>query len=215
MEKSTSRKLLIIISFYGALWGLSEAVLGYVLHMLPPGIQGFIMFPVGFYFMNSAYRKTQKPVSIFLVGAVAAGIKLFDLFLPAVPVIRTVNPTVCILFEALMVFAVYKAFSPGWKGFPIAAAILPSLAWRVLYILLTYIQTFFGLPSGIINGGWGSIASFVFIEGIANSAVIFIYIMIERAVIRRRGAGKAGIRPVFSACALALALGATLALPLL
>lgn len=214
MDKPTKGKLLITIAFFGGLWGLSEAVLGYVLHMLPPGIQGFVMFPIGFYFMHRAYKRTQKPLAIFLVGAIAAGIKLFDLFLPVVPVLRTVNPAVCILFEAVMVFVVFKVFSPASKGFIPAAALIPSITWRILYIALTYTQTLFGIPSGTISAGWGAIANMVLLEGMANAAVILVYMLVERAI-SRRSEQKVRLFPGYSIAAVILALGATLALPLL
>ncbi len=214
MDKTTRGKMLTTIFFFGGLWGLAEAVLGYVLHMLPPGIQGFVMFPIGFYFMHRAYKRTQKPLAIFLVGVIATGIKLFDLFLPVVPVLRTVNPAACILFEAVMVFVVFRAFSTQSKAFIPLAAILPSLCWRILYIAMTYIQTLFGIPSGTISAGWGTITQMVFLEGLANAAVILIYLYVEKAISRNTET-KARLFPAYSIVAIVLALGATLALPLL
>ena len=44
------------IIFWGSIWGIMEATLGYLLHWLPQLISGNIMFPIGAAILLLAYK---------------------------------------------------------------------------------------------------------------------------------------------------------------
>ena len=53
-----SRKFWLIL-FWGSMWGLTEATAGFFLHLwavVLPGLPGFLMFPIAFYFMFKYIR---------------------------------------------------------------------------------------------------------------------------------------------------------------
>ena len=93
---------------WGSLWGLWEATVGHLVHLIKiPGLAGFIMFPAAFFFMSRAFARSGRAESIFLAACVAAGFKLFDLFIPGTIVQAAVNPAQAILLEALAVTGFY------------------------------------------------------------------------------------------------------------
>jgi len=107
---TNKRPLIWIPLFWGFLWGLAEATLGHVLHHVPiPGIAGYVMFPIGAFFMVQAFRHSGKLSAILLTAIVAAQIKMIDLFLPARSPLAVINPAVAILCESF-VLALFLRF---------------------------------------------------------------------------------------------------------
>jgi hypothetical protein len=90
--------------YYGGLWGLGEAVLGHLLHVIRvPGLPGFVMGPFAAIVMVrvAAASPSQAAGAIFLAGAVAASLKLLDLFFPGTDLAALANPVQAILLETL------------------------------------------------------------------------------------------------------------------
>jgi hypothetical protein len=108
------RQLIWIPLFWGSFWGLAEATLGHVLHHIPiPGIAGYVMFPIGVFFMVQAFNQSGKLSAIHLTALVAVNIKLLDLFLPARSPFAVINPTVAILCESLVLGLFLRFSDPG------------------------------------------------------------------------------------------------------
>lgn len=175
MKKEGLKKIISMSLLFGSLWGISEAVLGYVLHMLPFVLMGFIMFPIGFFFMQKSYKYTQKPCSAFYIGIVAAAIKLFDLFLPFLPTVKIVVPAASILMEALVVAIAFRLFAKEDGFFGFKGAFSSSIIWRVLFVLNAVFLTNFGIPSHILKNGFLSISQYVLVEGTINALIIYVY----------------------------------------
>ena len=96
------------VFLWGSLWGIWEATAGHVIHLTRvPGLPGFIMFPAAFFFMSRAFVRSGRYHSIFLTACVAAGIKLFDIFIPGQNIQAVVNPAQAILLESLVVTGFY------------------------------------------------------------------------------------------------------------
>jgi len=126
-----SRKTIQTILLFGGLWGIAEATLGYLLHFLPTGFSGMIMFPIGFYFMFNAFKVTGKQSAIFYTALIAAGIKSMDVLLPGTAVIRVINPAMSIVLESLVVFA-FARFYMEERVFSMSFAM--GLGWVLLFI---------------------------------------------------------------------------------
>ncbi len=215
MKNENLKKMIFTSVLYGSLWGLAEAVLGYVLHMLPYGISGLVMFPIGFMLMNMAYRQTQKTSSVYFVAIVAAVIKLVDLFLPFVPTLRILNPAVCILAEAAAVAVLFKLFVSKKWTYNLMGAVVASTAWRTFFVLFMAFLTLFSIPSGTLNGGWTSIASFIVFEGLINAAIIFVYVRLQS---REKSPGfidRLVLKPLTSVVVLTVAVAASLGFAML
>ena len=96
------------VLFWGSLWGIWEATVGHIIHLTRvPGLPGFIMFPSAFYFMSKAFIRSERYQSIFLTACVAAGLKLFDIFIPGQSIQAVINPAQAILLESLVVTGFY------------------------------------------------------------------------------------------------------------
>jgi hypothetical protein len=108
-ERSSSRAGgLGKVFLWGSLWGIWEATAGHVIHLTRvPGLPGFIMFPAAFYFMSRAFVRSGRYQSIFLAACVAAGLKLFDIFIPGQNIQAVINPAQAILLESLVVTGFY------------------------------------------------------------------------------------------------------------
>jgi hypothetical protein len=101
-----SRNSFAIVLFWGTLWGLSEATLGHLLHIVRiPGLAGLVMFPVGIFFMLKTYQNSKSFRAIFATAVVSATIKLSDLFLPGTFALDVLRPAFAILAESLAVIA--------------------------------------------------------------------------------------------------------------
>lgn len=210
MKNHNTKNFISTCIFYGSLWGVTEAVLGYMLHLFPTGMAGFIMFPIGFYFMNTTYRKTKNVIAIFIIGVVAASIKLIDLLFPIVPVIQIVNPAVCIIFETLLVTAAFKIFTVYRTRIPVKGIVFISTLWRALFVVYTFVLTFFNIFSGLLESGYGSIIKFILFEGLANAAIIYIFTRLQKNRRPAKRSDFSNTQPVFSVFMFALASAVTL-----
>ena len=89
---------------WGLAWGITEATLGHVLHWLSvPGLAGMVMAPIGVWAMGCAIRATGFPGTAFAVSALAAAIKMADIFLPGRGAVMALRPALAILAEGLLV----------------------------------------------------------------------------------------------------------------
>ena len=93
------------ILFFGALWGILEATLGWFLHLMHFNGIVLVLYPFGLMCMLLAAKQTGKTSSIIQVAAVASVIKLVNLFMfPVVPLYHVLNPAVAIFIEGLVTF---------------------------------------------------------------------------------------------------------------
>jgi len=103
--------------FWGAGWGLAEATIGHVLHILRvPGLAGFVMIPVGLFMMSRAFKEGGGAGAVALTSVVAAGLKFMDLLLPPSDVLAVARPAMAILAEGIAVSVLFAASSrvPGF-----------------------------------------------------------------------------------------------------
>ncbi len=201
-KKNTLMSILII----GALWGMAEATVGYLAHIVSfftfCGISGMVMSAIAVYFMRMAVKTTKKVSSIFYVSLVAASIKLFDLFLPFLPVTKTINPAIAILAEGLSVVVAWKVFFSHKKAF--SSAMFTGIAWRVLYALgvALFNMVFYGsfaLPTSAAT----HILSFILLQGVINGIILYPVFKSEKIFELK---GQLATRPGFAIISLAMAI---------
>jgi hypothetical protein len=92
----------------GLIWGITELVAGYFLHMLKTPMSGSLLMPVGIICMTHVYLKTGSKKSTVLVSVIAAAIKAITvLVLPVTHLYLVINPVVAILLEgAILVWPI-------------------------------------------------------------------------------------------------------------
>jgi len=113
------------IIFWGALWGILEASLGWFLHLIHFKGEVLVLYPFGLMCMMTAAKQTGQFSAVIKVAAVASLVKLVNLFmLPAVPVYHVTNPAIAIFLEGLVTwgFCIYADRKKSlWKtGIPLA-----------------------------------------------------------------------------------------------
>lgn len=99
------------ILFWGSLWGILEATLGWGLHLIHFKGEAMVLYPFGLFCMINAMQRLQGGAKVVMqVAGVAALIKLVDLFLwPAVPAYWVINLAIAVFLEgsAFALFCYY------------------------------------------------------------------------------------------------------------
>ncbi|WP_258878022.1 hypothetical protein [Candidatus Xianfuyuplasma coldseepsis] len=174
-----NKKLIVQILFFGALWGIVEATLGYVLHLIPATIAGSILFPIAGLILYRAYNVTGSKGALLWIGVVAATIKSVNFFLPQYSIFKTINPMISIVMEALMVVVVVSLLTsdkqvPKLLAFPIA-----SIAWRGLFVMWMGFQyaTTGNLAPYLATPAL--IADFIIITGLLSGAIGTLFVVIN------------------------------------
>lgn len=133
--------------FYGALWGITEATLGFFVHLVNIS-STFILLPIAFFFMRQVYKSTNKISSIFLISAISCSIKLLNIF-TGIRLDKVINPSISILLEgyafAGFVFVLNKLEKrKNIKiGIKLACILIMNTVWRAAYCLyLAYAPEF-------------------------------------------------------------------------
>ncbi|MFH1879815.1 MAG: hypothetical protein ABIK64_03370 [Bacillota bacterium] len=169
------KKTIPMVLFWGAVWGICEATIGYALHFAAvalPGLPGALMFPIGFWCMVQVRKVTGKDYAPLGIAAVAASIKLVDFLMPGYDAIRVVNPALSILLEGLAVVAVYTVLTAPGRMRDYLKAMGSGVLWRVLFAAYLFAISLFGLPAGLVTSGIGTLLRFVLLESFYNSLVI-------------------------------------------
>jgi len=198
-------KYLSKIIFYGSIWGIIEATLGYLLHLLPYTISGMIMFPIASVILMRAYRATGTRSSLIYIGFISAGIKAINFLMPSLTIFKTINPMIAIVFEAMIVAIACPFIVSEMKKKEYVGAMIASIGWRAMYML--YLVGFF-----VVSGSAGKYISsfsagfnFLIVNGAIGGLIIIGYLFIKNKV--NMGSGrKFEIKPTYAYLALALAM---------
>jgi len=111
--------LLLLVIWFGSLWGAAEALIGGLLHsLLPPTVPGKIMIVAATGIMAWALRKTGKWWAPVGIAMVAAPLKLFSAVVFVLPITAPVvlNPALGIFAEGIGFSLIYLLFC----GLPVA-----------------------------------------------------------------------------------------------
>lgn len=203
MDKRKALKTAAQIVFFGAIWGITEATLGFLLHFLPPTLAGIIMFPIAAFILVKAYKATGSRAALIFVGFIAAGIKAVDFLVPGVMSFKIINPMISIVMESLLVAAVYPLIAgKDWKE-RLAGGLAASVGWRTGYILYMAVQF---LITGFVSKYIASPAeflNFLLLNGILSGVLAFLVITAEPKLVLSRFR----FRPAYALVALAFAVG--------
>lgn len=128
------KNLLWNVLLFGAIWGITEATLGYLLQFLPSLVSGSVMFPIGATILFYAYRKTGSAKALVGIALIAASIKAVNFFMPGLPPIKTYNPMIAIMLQSLVVATVVKRFMSPSLAISVPAILIVGFAWRLLFL---------------------------------------------------------------------------------
>lgn len=164
-------QILIGILVFGSIWGLLEATLGGVMHLVNFPNTGAIMSGFGMAVMGIALALYRKPVMLIGVGAIAASFKLLNVWILLIPanVPHIINPIAAIILEAaafslvtsfLMNLMAKSNYAVVWAAF--LAGMLSALSFALVAVYLTHIP---------INTrvGMDSVRDFLLVNGLVQS----------------------------------------------
>lgn len=172
---TSGRAVIPALLLYGGIWGLAEATIGHLLHLIPrmaavPPLAGLVMFPVGVVLMLAAVHATAKPAAAVGVAMIAAAIKASSVLLAPVSWLFVQNPALSILMEGLVVWAFVAAFSMHRASSgTLLPAIGAALSWRVLFVLAHLV---FGIQWGLPARGVPAVLQFVLLDSVVNGVLI-------------------------------------------
>ncbi len=208
MNKNMNTLKLII--FFGALWGIFEATLGYVLHFIPvPFVAGSIMFPFAALILLKAYKSLESKKALLGVGAVAASIKALNFFMP-VFIWKVANPMASIIFETLMIVGVASLMVSRKPAIQVSAFVGTSMAWRALFLgwyAMQYVTT--GFLADQISS-LATMLSFTVLQG-AFSGVLAFGLFIGFEAVQKRLSFNLRINMASALIALIIAISLTIA----
>ena len=143
MKRNLSYNYISPILILGSLWGLFEATIGWVMHLVHFKNTSLILYPAAALLMSIAIRKTGKSSAALGVAAVASAIKLTNLFYGTVPAYWVINPALSILLEGVSVFFVYRILNNLFsKSTRLTAMIESFVILFVVQILFTFWRIF-------------------------------------------------------------------------
>lgn len=196
-----------IVLFWGAIWGIVEATLGYFLHLISFSMGWCIWLPLAFYFLNKVYTQTKKTNYLVYVGAIAAAIKLVNLFMTS-QINKVINPAMSIIFEALALCAIYKVIENKKTKLNYLGVLAANFAWRIMYILYLFIMPYY-FSEGSPISGLQSFLKFFLLESIVTSVIIYIYFKISEKLTESKKEIKEPkiiLKPIISISMLVLAI---------
>jgi hypothetical protein len=168
----TKKEVLLAILFYGSIWGILEASLGYLLQFLPELVSGSVMFPIAATLMYLAYKKTGDKTSIFFVALIAASFKAFNFLLPGLLPIKTYNPMIAIILQSLVVMLAVTISEKKTSFAKFTSFGLIGFSWRALFLLnisINHVITQFNFPQLATPE---TMLSFVFLSGLIDLAIL-------------------------------------------
>ena len=198
------------IVFFGAIWGLIEATIGYALHLLPALIAGSVMFPIVMFILYHAYKSLSSRKAIFFVGLVAILIKSTNLFLPFLLPAKTINPMIAMAIQTLLVFAVIPLFESKKLSVKITSLVLVSIGWRLVmigYYGVNYLATDF---LDFRLRAFESAFSFVITEGLISGAFAVLLLFATNPLKALAKFDRTRISPIISTAVLVIAVVLTL-----
>ncbi|MCX5774855.1 MAG: hypothetical protein NTV44_00530 [Firmicutes bacterium] len=172
---SNKKSVLFTVIFFGAVWGILEATLGYGLHYLPDFISGSVMFPIGAALMFWAYRSTQKRSSVFYVALIAASLKAVNFLMPFTMALKIYDPMIAILLQSVVVFAAVTFMEKKSLPLQLGTVAASSLAWRTLFIVNQYVNH---AITGFNHGQLASVntlMTFIFLNAIFEILVMLAF----------------------------------------
>lgn len=161
------------IIFFGALWGLTEATLGYFLHITTINIGWALWMPIAVFFLSSAYKSSGKISTVICVSIIAAGIKMIDLLIPG-RIDRVLNPTASILLEGMVMSAYYFIIQKNniFEKFKYLGILLISISWRILYLVYMLFMPKWMIEISPLASTY-SLFMFILYESLTNSVIIY------------------------------------------
>lgn len=202
----TTRRVILAGLYWGAIWGLYEATVGYLVHAFArmPGTSSMLLVPFAVFCMVGALTAGGTVRSAAVAAATAASIKLINLALPNPTLLAVFNPTLAILLEGAAFMVVAHRLDAVRRRPALAqmaaGALVFSFGWRVLFLAWSAVLAA-GWSTGLWTHGLQAPLGFLVRDGLL-SALVIVGVL---ALVHRGGRALAdGRRPPATAAVAAL-----------
>lgn len=185
--------------YWGAIWGLYEATVGWLVHFLPrvPGTAGVLMVPFAVFCLDRARRASGGAARAALIAALAAAaIKLVDASLPVRALHTVINPALAILLQGVAFVVVARRLDLARRLPSLRDAALGALAfsvgWRLLFLLYSALVAW-GWSLGLLRDGLHTVPNFLVRDGLVSAAAVLAVMALVYG--RRRAVAAPGPLP--------------------
>lgn len=162
----------------GSLWGIFEATIGHVLHMLALPLGSFVWFPIAFYFINRTYKSTKSYNYVIVTALIASSFKLLDLFFP-VRIDMVINPSISMILEAIAFILVFHYADIKKPNF--LHILLLGFTWRTFYLCYVLL-----MPESIMMispaADMLKFTKFMFLYNVGNCVLIYVCCLVSEKV---------------------------------
>ena len=154
MENTNIRRNVGMIIMLGAVWGLSECMLGAALHTCASSISGSMMTGVAFFFIAAAWASGGKTRSVALVVAIAVLFKTFDAVLLSLPLRKgaIANPVFAFLLEGGAFIVLAVILKEAWKRRTAGRAVWGGVAALVSVAAFPLVRFATGTAACLVPG---------------------------------------------------------------
>ncbi len=169
----------LAVMTWGALWGIFEITVGYLLHLFEIKISWLIWYPVACFFMANVYRQTRSRSSVLYIGIMCASIKLLNLLTP-IRIDKVINPAISIVFEAVSMYVVMVALHRFWgetqkkPTIKALAALTMNTGWRLLFMLYLLLLVPDWIRDVSVISSAEKFIPFFITQNLATSFVLFV-----------------------------------------
>jgi len=190
-KKFMGKKMISTVIFWGSLWGLTEATLGYLLHLIKiPGLAGAVMATIAFYFLYRLYQPTGSAAAVIGASLVAAGLKSLDIVVSPVGLMDVINPVQAIIIEGLVATLALKVLNrrPVRSRLRIViSGLLFSFGSNLAYGLISFIESLAFYSGNIFQTGPVSLAKFFLLSPLVTGFFVIGWLMAGKITVNNQG----------------------------
>ena len=154
MENTNIRRNVGTVILLGAVWGLSDCLLGAALHACASSISGSVMTGIAFFFIAAAWAADRKAINAAFIVAIAVLFKMFDAILLSLPLRNgaITNPMFAFILEggAFLVLAVI--LKEAWKRRTSGRAVWGGMAALVSVAAFPLVRFATGTAACLVPG---------------------------------------------------------------
>lgn len=174
----------------GTIWGLTELLFGYALHLISIPVAGALLMPAGVICMYFTWRATSSPFKTFLTSFIAALFKLITLVVVPLSASHLVlNPVAAILLQGVFMIipliAIFRLRESLFRWYyPVIVLVTFSsiFLYKAAFILFqNYLNYISGSP--VLSGlNISANISFFFTETFISTLIFIVFLLVSRSL---------------------------------
>ena len=171
MEETSGRRNFGTVILLGAVWGLSECLLGAALHACASSVSGSVMTGFAFFFIAAAWAADRKALSAALIVAIAVLFKMFDAVLLSLPLKdgAIANPVFAFILEGAAFVVLAVILKEAWKRRTAGRAVWGGTAALVTVAAFPLVKFATGTAACLVPGSTTPLAWYYAIPAVGIS----------------------------------------------